>query len=129
MNIYSYGVLFKKRLQLSTYERTRSIGIMKALGCSRSDIRRLFIVESAAIGFIGGLIGAVFSLINTQIIKVFLDGFLKSKGINDVPNIFSTPIWLILGTIGFAILISVVAGLYPANKASKLDPIESLRYE
>ncbi|WP_027632134.1 ABC transporter permease [Clostridium hydrogeniformans] len=116
-------------MTMAIYERTRSIGIMKALGCSRSNIRRLFIMESAAIGFIGGLIGLVFSLINTQIIKVVLDNVLKSKGISDVPNIFSTPIWLILGTIGFAILISVIAGLYPANKASKLDPIESLRYE
>ncbi|GAA0085890.1 ABC transporter permease [Clostridium sp. CTA-7] len=125
--VASIGVI--NTMTMAIYERTRSIGIMKALGCSRGDIRRLFIVESAAIGFIGGLIGVVFSLINTQIIKVFLDGFLKSKGINDVPNIFSTPIWLVLGTIGFAILISIIAGLYPANKASKLDPVESLRYE
>jgi len=125
--VASIGVI--NTMTMSIYERTRSIGIMKALGCSRSDIRRLFIVESAAIGFIGGLIGLVFSLINTNIIKVVLDSFLKSKGINDVPNIFSTPLWLVFGTIGFAILISVLAGLYPANKASKLDPIESLRYE
>ena len=125
--VASIGVI--NTMTMAIYERTRSIGIMKALGCSRSNIRRLFIMESAAIGFIGGLIGLVFSLINTQIIKVVLDNVLKSKGISDVPNIFSTPIWLILGTIGFAILISVIAGLYPANKASKLDPIESLRYE
>ena len=125
--VASIGVI--NTMTMSIYERTRSIGIMKALGCSRGDIRRLFIVESAAIGFIGGLIGVVFSLINTQIIKVVLDGFLKAKGINDVPNVFSTPIWLVLGTIGFAILISVIAGLYPANKASKLNPVESLRYE
>lgn len=125
--VASIGVI--NTMTMAIYERTRSIGIMKALGCSRGDIRRLFIVESAAIGFIGGLIGVGFSLINTQIIKVFLGGFLKSKGINNVPNIFSTPIWLVLGTMGFAILISVIAGFYPANKASKLDPVESLRYE
>ncbi|WP_346962550.1 FtsX-like permease family protein [Clostridium sp.] len=125
--VASIGVV--NTMTMSIYERTRSIGIMKALGCSRGDIRRLFIVESAAIGFIGGLIGVVFSLINTQIIKVVLDGFLKAKGINDVPNVFSTPIWLVLGTMGFAILISIIAGFYPANKASKLNLVESLRYE
>lgn len=125
--VASIGVI--NTMTMAIYERTRSIGIMKALGCSRGDIRRLFIVESAAIGFIGGLIGIVFSLMNTQIIKVILDSFLKSKGISNVPNIFSTPIWLVLGTMGFAILISVIAGFYPANKASKLDPVESLRYE
>ncbi|WP_346917155.1 FtsX-like permease family protein [Clostridium sp.] len=125
--VASIGVI--NTMTMAIYERTRSIGIMKALGCSRGDIRRLFIVESAAIGFIGGLIGLVFSLINTQIIKIVLDNLLRSKGISDVPNIFSTPIWLVLGTMGFAILISVIAGFYPANKASKLDPVESLRYE
>ncbi|HBB9210788.1 TPA: ABC transporter permease [Escherichia coli] len=125
--VASIGVV--NTMTMAIYERTRSIGIMKALGCSRGEIRRLFIVESAAIGFIGGLIGLVFSLINTQIIKIVLDNLLRSKGISDVPNIFSTPIWLVLGTMGFAILISIIAGFYPANKASKLDPVESLRYE
>ena len=125
--VASIGVI--NTMTMAIYERTRSIGIMKALGCSRSDIRRLFIVESAAIGFIGGVIGLGFSLINAKIINLFLAGFLQGKGINGVKSVFSTPIWLALGTIGFAILISVLAGLYPANKASKLDPIESLRYE
>ncbi|WP_251862270.1 FtsX-like permease family protein [Clostridium sp. Marseille-Q2269] len=125
--VASIGVI--NTMTMSIYERTRSIGIMKALGCSRADIRKLFIVESATIGFIGGLMGLVFSIVNTGIIKVALTGFLKSKGIKNIPNIFVTPVWLVLGTIGFAILISIVAGLYPANKASKLDPIESLKYE
>lgn len=125
--VASIGVI--NTMTMAIYERTRSIGIMKALGCSRGDIRRLFIVESAAIGFIGGVIGLGFSLINAKIINLFLAGFLQGKGIDSVTSVFSTPIWLALGTIGFAILISVIAGFYPANKASKLDPVESLRYE
>lgn len=125
--VASIGVI--NTMTMSIYERTRSIGIMKALGSSRSDIRRMFITESAAIGFIGGIMGLLFSIVNTKIIKLALEAFLKSKGVKEVPNIFSTPLWLVLGTIGFAILISVLAGLYPANKASKLDPVESLRYE
>lgn len=125
--VASIGVI--NTMTMSIYERTRSIGIMKALGSSRSDIRRMFITESAAIGFIGGILGLLFSILNTEIIKLALDAFLKSKGVKEVPNIFSTPVWLVFGTIGFAILISVLAGLYPANKASKLDPVESLRYE
>ncbi len=125
--VASIGVI--NTMTMSIYERTRSIGIMKALGSSRGDIRRMFITESAAIGFIGGIMGLLFSLVNTEIIKLALEAFLKSKGVKDIPNIFSTPLWLVFGTIGFAILISVLAGLYPANKASKLDPVESLRYE
>jgi len=125
--VASIGVI--NTMTMSIYERTRSIGIMKALGASRKDIRWLFIVESGAIGFIGGLLGVIFSYLNTEIIKLGINAYLVSKGIKDIPQIFSTPLWLTLGTIGFAILISIVAGLHPANKASKLDPVESLRYE
>lgn len=125
--VASIGVI--NTMTMSIYERTRSIGIMKALGASRKDIRWLFIVESGAIGFIGGLLGVIFSYLNTEIIKLGINAYLVSKRIKDIPQIFSTPLWLTLGTIGFAILISIVAGLHPANKASKLDPVESLRYE
>lgn len=125
--VASIGVI--NTMTMSIYERTRSIGIMKAIGASSKDIKLLFITESGAIGFLGGILGLFFSFVNTKIIKIALDIYLKSKGVKDIPNFFSTPLWLILITIGFAILISVLAGLYPASKASKLDPVESLRYE
>lgn len=125
--VASIGVI--NTMTMSIYERTRSIGIMKALGASKKDIRWLFITESGAIGFIGGLMGIVFSFLNAQIIKLAVNAFLKSKKVESMPELFSTPVWLILGTIIFAIIISVAAGLYPANKASRLDPVESLRYE
>ncbi|MEW8955647.1 ABC transporter permease [Clostridium sp.] len=116
-------------MTMAIYERTRSIGIMKALGASKNDIKLLFLTESGAIGFLGGLLGLLFSTINVGIIKVILKFYLNSKGITDVPQVFSTPLWLIAGTIGFAILISILAGIIPASKAAKLDPVESLRYE
>ncbi|MDP4090547.1 MAG: FtsX-like permease family protein, partial [Bacillota bacterium] len=125
--VASIGVI--NTMTMSIYERTRSIGILKALGASRREIRKLFIFESGVMGFIGGILGTLFSLINVGIIKFFLNSYLKSKGVTDMPKLFSTPIWLVLGTIGFAILISVLAGLYPAGRASRLDPVESLRYE
>jgi putative ABC transport system permease protein len=125
--VASIGVI--NTMTMSIYERTRSIGILKALGASKRSIRWLFITESGAIGFIGGLLGLAFSFANTGIIKIAVNSYLKSKGVENVPSLFSTPLWLIAATMGFAILISVLAGLYPANKAAKLDPVESLRYE
>ncbi|WP_027631767.1 ABC transporter permease [Clostridium hydrogeniformans] len=125
--VASLGVI--NTMTMAIYERTRSIGIMKALGASKTDIKLLFLTESGAIGFLGGLLGLLFSTINVGIIKVVLKIYLNSKGITDVPQVFSTPIWLIAGTIGFAVLISILAGILPASKAAKLDPVESLRYE
>ena len=60
---------------------------MKALGASRKNIKWLFITESALIGFIGGILGLVFSLINQSILKVAIEAFLKTKGIKDIPQL------------------------------------------
>lgn len=116
-------------MTMSIYERTRSIGIMKALGASKKNILGLFVTESAALGFLGGLIGIILSLINSKILLVFLNAYIKKQGVTETVNIFSTPIWLILSCIGFSMLISIIAGLIPSFRASKLDPIESLKYE
>lgn len=115
-------------MTMSIYERTRSIGIMKAVGASRSSIRKIFIAESGAIGFLGGIMGLGFGWINSKILSLVLNQYLKSKSIDTV-QIFSMPLWLILGAVGFAVVISILSGLLPAARASKLDPIESLRYE
>ncbi|MFX0550089.1 ABC transporter permease [Hathewaya histolytica] len=116
-------------MTMSIYERTRSIGIMKALGGSKGNILGLFITESAALGFLGGLIGIGLSLINSKILLIFLNEYIKKQGVKETVNIFSTPVWLILSCIGFSMLISMIAGLIPSLRASKLDPIESLKYE
>lgn len=116
-------------MTMSIYERTRSIGIMKALGASKKNILGLFVTESAALGFLGGLIGIILSLINSKILLVFLNAYIKKQGVTETVNIFSTPIWLILSCIGFSMLISIIAGLIPSFRALKLDPIESLKYE
>ena len=107
------------------YERTKSIGIMKSVGANRSNIHSIFIFQSAIIGFIGGIMGLIFSLINIKIIQFALKMYLESKKIKEVVN-FTMPSWLIIGTLCFSILISVLAGLYPAIKASKMDPVKAL---
>ncbi|SNX53964.1 FtsX-like permease family protein [Thermoanaerobacterium sp. RBIITD] len=113
---------------MSIYERTRSIGIMKAVGASKSNIKNLFLVESGSLGFIGGIMGILFGWFGTKILGFVFNIFIKSKG-GTPTEIFSIPLWLVLGSLAFSILVTVTAGLYPAARAAKLDPIEALRYE
>lgn len=107
------------------YERTKSIGIMKSVGANRGNIHSIFIYQSGLIGFLGGLVGLLFSLVNIKIIQIALKMYLESKKIKEVVN-FTMPSWLIIGTLCFSILISVLAGLYPSIKASKMDPVKAL---
>lgn len=111
---------------MSIYERTKSIGIMKSIGASTTNIKNIFIVESGTIGFIGGLMGLLFSLMNSKIIEIAMSAFLKSKGSADIVIKFYMPNWLIWGSLVFAIVLAVLAGLYPSARAAKLNPIEAL---
>lgn len=110
---------------MSINERTKSIGIMKSVGASSSDINKIFIVESGAIGFIGGIIGLLFTSLNVQIIQAIINSLLKSSNNTETMSV-SVPLWLTAGCMCFAICVAVLSGLYPANKASKLDPVNAL---
>lgn len=111
---------------ISVLERTREIGLMKALGMRRKDISRLFILEATWIGFLGGTIGSLFALgVGTLINPAISDliGFEKGTYI-----LIFNPLQ-ILGLVLGLMLIAMIAGLLPAQKAAKLDPIEALRTE
>ena len=102
---------------VSVTERTREIGIRKALGAPDSAIRTQFIVESMIICVIGGALGILLGALLGYAGGVLL-------GMPAVPSIVSIVI-----AVGFSMLIGVFFGYYPANKAAKLDPIDALRYE
>lgn len=108
------------------HEKTRYIGIMKSLGASRQNIHNIFLTQAASIGFIGGMMGLLFSFINSKIIEVVLKMYLQKQGSKDIVVNFVMPSWLVLGTLGFAILIALISGVYPSRKASKLDPVQAL---
>jgi putative ABC transport system permease protein len=102
---------------VSVTERTREIGIRKALGARRSDILVQFLIESVIVCLIGGLIGVLFGLGTAALISYFAK----------LPPLMS---WnSVLIAFAFSSAIGIFFGLYPANKAAKLDPIEALRYE
>jgi putative ABC transport system permease protein len=102
---------------VSVSERTREIGIRKAVGATRSTIRNQFLVEAIVVAQLGGLLGIILGIA----IGNGLAMIIGSK--------FIVPwLWMLLG-VGLCFIVALLSGILPAVKASKLDPIESLRYE
>jgi len=121
-------------LVMSIYERFREIGIMKAVGASNSDINKIFLYEAGAIGFMGGVLGVITGYIFGKALNAIVSYFIQTStpdgltSFSDL-NLFEVPLWLFFGAIVFAILIGIIAGVYPARRAARLDPIDALRYE
>ena len=122
----SLGII--NTMVFSILERRREIGILKSLGADESDIRRLFLVESAAIGTLGASIGLLFGWTITRIVSAVAHYFMRKEGVTEV-EIFALPWWLILVALGLGLGVSLVAGLYPASRAARVDPVEALRGE
>ncbi|MBN1915638.1 ABC transporter permease [Candidatus Dojkabacteria bacterium] len=114
---------------MSVYERTREIGVMKAIGASRGDIRNIFLSESAMIGFVGGVMGLLGSLAFTGLVEFILLKYVFPAQNIDIDNVFTTPVWLMTAPIILSTIIGILAGLYPALRASRLNPVDALRYE
>jgi ABC-type lipoprotein release transport system permease subunit len=117
---------------VSTMERTREIGIMKSTGAKNGFILRGFLIESALLGLIGGVIGVIFGFLGSRILEFMVFrlniGRLAGAGAAAGFKPF-IPLWLIPFSMGLAVLVTVVSGSYPAWRASRLDPVEALRYE
>jgi len=124
--VSSLGIM--NTMVMSILERTREIGIMKAIGGSDGDIRRIFLIEASAIGFFGGVTGVLLGWIVGRIINFGANVYIQNQG-GTPGNLFSLPFWLIGGAIGFSITISLIAGSYPAARAARLDPIRALRHD
>ena len=114
---------------MSIYERTREIGTLKAMGASRSDVRQMFMLEAGLIGFFGGVVGVVFSWILGQSLNQFAHFLAHKRGFPLPDQLFLITPTLALEALVFAFLIGIVAGLYPANRAARLDPLVALRHE
>jgi putative ABC transport system permease protein len=104
-------------MMISVTERTREIGVRKALGATRREILWQFLVEAVTVTVIGGIIG------------IMLGGSAATLVGSLTPIPASVPLWSVLAALGVSAFTGIGFGLYPANKASKLDPVEALRYE
>lgn len=126
LTVASIGII--NTLVMAILERRREIGIMKAVGASDSDVRGLFFAEAGAMGILGGVFGTVLGWIIGRVINFGTNIYLRRQGFPP-EHIWAVPVWLVAGALGFAFLVSLLSGLYPASRAAKLDPVQALRYE
>jgi len=124
--VASIGIV--NTLVMAILERRREIGIMKAIGASDSDVKKLFFAEAGAMGVLGGIVGVALGWAIGRIINLGTNVYLKRESLTP-DNFWSVPWWLVALAIGFSFLVSLVSGLYPAARAAKLDPVQALRYE
>ena len=118
------GIGVMNTMYTAVLERTREIGVMKAVGARNSQIMTIFLLESGLMGLVGGVLGTgIGALLNTAAVAA-AKAALGARVLE-----YGTSWWLVLGALGFSFLVGSLAGLLPARAAAKLDPVEALRYE
>jgi len=113
---------------MAVLERTREIGLMKAIGARNRSILMVFITEATTIGLLGGTTGVLLGILLAQIVDLFASGYLSSSG-SEASSVVAVPLWLPVFAIGFSMFIGMAAGIYPAFRAVQLDPVNALKHE
>jgi len=124
--VASLGIV--NTLVMAILERRREIGVLKALGAADRVVQGLFFAEAAAMGLLGGVLGVTLGWLIARALNFGTDVYLSRQQLPSVA-VAAVPWWLILLAIAFSILVSLAAGIYPASRAAKLNPVEALRYE
>jgi putative ABC transport system permease protein len=124
--VASLGIV--NTLVMAILERRREIGIMKAIGAGDADVKSIFFYEAGAMGLVGGGLGVVLGWIIGRVINFGADIYMQRQQLKP-ENFWYVPWWLVAASLGFSIIVSMAAGLYPAARAAKLDPVRALRNE
>jgi putative ABC transport system permease protein len=124
--VASIGIV--NTLVMAILERRREIGIMKAIGASDGDVKKLFFAEAGAMGILGGIVGVALGWAIGQVINLGTNVYLKRQALPP-EHFWAVPWWLVGAAIVFAFIVSLLSGLYPAGRAARLDPVQALRYE
>lgn len=125
--VASFGIA--NTMIMSILERTREIGIMKAIGAEDREIKLIFFVEAGVIGLTGGILGALLAWgIDGLANRLAYKFILQPQGAAYV-DFFALPLFLWLGAIIFAVIVSILAALYPAARAARIDPVKALRHD
>jgi putative ABC transport system permease protein len=126
LTVASLGIV--NTLVMAILERRREIGILKALGAADRDVRRLFFVEAGAMGLLGGVLGVAMGWLIGRALTIATNAYLKRQELPAI-DISSIHWWMVALAIGVSFFVSLAAGMYPASRAARLNPVEALRYE
>lgn len=121
------GLGILNTMSMTVMERYQEIGVYKAIGASPGDIRWMFLVEAAVVGLFGGLCGLVLARVVSWILAWAINAYVVSQGAKGPGAVFEFPMWLLVLSVLYSILVSIISGLYPASQAAKVDPIAALR--
>ena len=113
---------------ISLLERTQEIGIMRAIGASKRDVQKMFLVEASLIGLLGGVVGIGIGIMSGEIFNWVLNIFARALGGQPV-NLFFYPGWFIIFIILLSFTVGLISGIWPARRASRLNPLQALRYK
>jgi len=116
-------------MAMAILERTREIGIMKAIGATNNNILSIFLGEAAGIGFLGGVGGYLLGWLICSLINLLAGSYLASQSGGGATLATSIPIWMPIFSIAFATLIGLISGLFPALNAATMVPVDALKYE
>jgi putative ABC transport system permease protein len=115
-------------MTIALLERTNEIGIMRAVGASRQDIQRLFLIESSLIGFFGGVVGLFLGGFFGLLFNGILNIVARALGGQPV-DVFATPFWFVIVVLLTAVLVGLASGFLPARRAARLNTLAALRYK
>jgi ABC-type lipoprotein export system ATPase subunit/ABC-type lipoprotein release transport system permease subunit len=116
-------------MMMAIYERTREIGVLKALGARNREVRRMFTADAVLLGFIGGVLGLILGTLLGRLVDWIGHLYLAKEGVTGIGQLSIVPPWLAIGALIFAAFVGVLGGFYPAARAARLDPVEALKHE
>ncbi len=126
LTVASLGII--NTLVMAILERRREIGILKALGAEDRDVQRLFFAEAGVMGLAGGVFGVILGWLIGKALTFGTNVYLHRQQLPAI-DLSSVPWWMAVAAIVFSVVVSLAAGIYPASRAAKLNPVEALRYE
>jgi putative ABC transport system permease protein len=115
-------------LTISLLERTREVGLMKAMGMKSSEVKELFLIESLVMGFFGGVGGIILGVTTGKLLSLILSIVSVSRQVGAI-DVTYVPFIFILFIFGLSTLVGMTTGIFPARRATKISALNALRYE